>query len=210
MVRWSQLVLLVGVTALLAAGCGKEAGDSTSSAQGVRPTPAPTRPPKGPVWKPSANPKEARFVDLVGPKPATWIEHPSTSRMRVANYTVPGRDGNEAAHIVVFYFGPDQGGSINDNILRWQAQFRPGADGRPLSPRIERFEADGMPVTLVEFAGDWMKMGADWYTPDQLFLAAIVESSSGNVFIRFAGQTATVEANREPFVEMVRGLRKES
>ncbi len=72
----------------------------------------------------------------------------------------------------------------------------------------ETFEVDGMPVTVVELAGSWMKMGAAWYTPDQLFLSAIVESPVGNIFIRFAGETATVEANRDDFRRMIDGLRK--
>ena len=126
--------------------------------------------------------------------------------MRAANYTVPGRDGNEAAHIVVFYFGPDQGGSIDANIDRWQSQFEPDENMDLVEPQISRFEANGMPVTLVELAGSWMKMGMTWYTADQLFIMAIVESPSGNVFIRFAGQTATVEDARPQFVKMVRSL----
>jgi len=143
---------------------------------------------------------------MVGEKPATWIEHPPQGRMRAANYTVPGRDGNEAAHIVVFYFGQGQGGSIDANIDRWQSQFEPDENNDLVEPQISRFEAGGMAVTLVELAGSWMKMGSTWYTPDQLFITAIVESPRGNVFIRFAGQTATVEGARPQFVKMVRSL----
>ena len=124
--------------------------------------------------------------------------------MRAANYTVPGRDGNEAAHIVVF---GSIGGSIDDNIDRWQSQFEPDKNMDLVEPQISRFEAGGMPVTLVELAGSWKKMGATWFTPDQLFMMAIVESPRGNLFIRFAGQTATVEGARPEFVKMVRSLR---
>ncbi len=123
--------------------------------------------------------------------------------MRAANYTVPGRDGNEAAHIVVFH---SIGGSIDLNIDRWQSQFEPDENMDLVEPQISRFEANGMPVTLVELAGSWRKMGMTWYTADQLFITAIVESPGGNVFIRFAGQTATVEGARPQFVKMVRSL----
>ena len=172
------------------------------------PTTAPaTMPPARSAWRPSDDPKIATFLGLVADKPATWIEHPPQGSMRLANYTVPGRDGTEAAHIVVFYFGATQGGSIDANIDRWQMQFEPDANNDLVEPIIERFEADSMPVTLVELAGSWRKMGATWYTPDQLFLTAIVETSRGNLFIRFAGQTATVDANRAAFMKMIRGLR---
>jgi hypothetical protein len=166
------------------------------------------RPPAGPQWKPSDDPKQARFLDFVAPKPATWIEHPPSGLGRVANYTVPGPSGGEAAHVVVSYFGATQGGDVEANIERWQYQFRPHADGTPQEPIVEEFETDGMPVTLVELAGDWMKMGQTWYTPDQLFLAAIVQTPEGKVFIRFTGEAATVEANREPFMQMLHDLHR--
>ncbi len=156
-----------------------------------------------PSWQPS-EPKIARFAGMVGDKPATWIEHPPQGSMRAANYTVPGRDGNEAAHIVVF---GSIGGSIDANIDRWQSQFEPDENRDMVEPQISRFKVGDMQVTLVELAGSWKKMGATWFTPDQLFIMAIVESPRGNVFIRFAGQTATVEGARPEFVKMIRSLR---
>ncbi len=123
--------------------------------------------------------------------------------MRAANYTVPGRDGNEAAHIVVF---GSIGGSIDHNIDRWQSQFEPDENMDLVEPQISRFKTGGMAVTLVELAGSWKKMGTQWFTPDQLFIMAIVETPDGNVFIRFAGQTATVEGARPAFIKMVRSL----
>lgn len=170
---------------------------------------APATESQPPGWSPSADAREARFLGLVAPKPPTWIEHPPTSSMRLTQFTVPGREGQDAAHVVVFYFGPGSGGGIEENIARWEAQFRPEADGTPQQAVIERFEADGMPVTLVELVGDWMRMGARWYTPDQLFLAAIVQAPRGNLFIRFAGDHATVEANRGDFLTMIEGLRRQ-
>ena len=223
-----ELLVSVVVAGLMAGGCEKRpsnsvvapaatAADPPATAPATPPatqpvagpareTPPPTR--KRAQWEPSDDPKLAKFLDLEAPKPATWAEHPPQSRMRVTTFTVPGRDGHDAAHIVVFHFGPDQGGTVEQNIDRWQTQFKPDENGDPLEPIVERFEADGMPITFVEFAGDWMKMGTRWFTPDQLFLAAIVESPQGYVFIRFAGNATTVDANRDTFVQMIRGLRR--
>ncbi len=157
-------------------------------------------------WQPPDDPGTTRFLGLVAEKPASWIEHPPRGPMRLANITVPGRAGSEAAHIVVFYFGADQGGTIDANIDRWQTQFQPDENNDLVEPVIERFEVNTMPVTLVELAGSWRKMGATWYTADQLFLMAIVETPRGKLFIRFAGQAATVEANRADFVKMLESL----
>ena len=190
---------------VLAVGCEQDP---------VASTPDPPATVAGPRAAPASNssgdPKTARFLGLTAPKPATWMEQTPASQMRAATYTVPGPEDHEAAEIVVFYFGPGQGGPVQANIERWQSQFKPAPDGTPAEPRVERFDVDGMPVTFVEVTGEWRGMGADSYTPDQLFLAAIVEAPAGNVYIRFVGETATVEAGRGDFVTMVRGLRKES
>lgn len=177
-----------------------------ASQTAAQPDSRPARPP----WQPSDDPRTAKFLGLAAPKPARWIEHPPQSPLPVTTFAVPGRDGNEAAHIVVFDFPPGLGGSIDENIDRWQMQFEPDAEGNPVEPLIARFEVDGMPVTLVEFAGNWKKMGASWYTPDQLFLSAIVGAPRGVVVIRFAGAAATVEANRADFMRMIDGLRRDS
>lgn len=206
------LALLIALVPVSLACCGEvepaepvPAGARSAAPQ--QPTTVPSPRPARPEWKPSDDPKLAKFMGYVAPKPAIWIEHPPSSGLgRVANYTVPGRDGNEAAHINVFFFGPDQGGDVDSNIDRWQSQFRPDPDGALQEPIVERLEVDGMPVTLVELAGDWMKMGQTWYTSDQLFVAAIAEAPEGKIFIRFAGQTATVEANRPAFIRMIEGL----
>ena len=203
---------LACLVVLVLAGCDRSPAESASApAPTPAPAPAPAPPstrPAIPVWKRSDDPKLAKFLGLAAPKPAIWIEHPPRGRMRVTTYTVPGRGGHEAAHIVVFYFGEGLGGPAEQNIARWQTQFEPDADGNLIEPIVETFEVDGMPVTVVELAGSWMKMGAAWYTPDQLFLSVIVESPVGNIFIRFAGETATVEANRDDFRRMIDGLRK--
>ena len=185
------------VLAVLLTGCNQN------------PVPQETASPSPPPPKVD-DPKTASFLGLTAPKPVTWIEHPPTGSMRAANYTVPGRDGNEAAHIVVFYFGPTQGGTIEDNLSRWRSQFQLDENGDLAEPKIDRFDVDSMAVTLVELAGAWQEMGTASFTPDQVFLMAIVEAPVGRVFIRFAGQTATVESNREDFMTMIRGLRRAS
>jgi hypothetical protein len=207
------IALITVLSALSLAHCGE--GGSAEPVAGPpaptmpgSPTTAPAQRPTNPDWKPSDDPKLAKFMGLQAPKPATWIEHPPSGLGRIANYTVPGRDGNEAAHVVVYYFGQGQGGDVESNIERWQYQFRAEPDGTPQEPIVEQIEVGGMAITIVELAGAWMKMGQSWYTEDQLFIAAIVQVAEGSVFIRFTGQTATVEANRAAFTRMIDGLRR--
>ncbi|MHC4219698.1 MAG: hypothetical protein ACYSU7_14750 [Planctomycetota bacterium] len=212
------IALITVLSALSLVHCGEGGSAERADGPAAAGPPAPTMPgqtttapaqrPSPPDWKPSDDPRLAKFMGLEAPKPATWIEHPPSGLGRKANYTVPGRDGNEAAHVVVYYFGQGQGGDIESNIERWQYQFRTAPDATPQEPIVEKIEVSGMPVTIVELAGAWMKMGQSWYTEDQLFIAAIVQVPEGSVFIRFSGQTATVEANRAAFSQMIDGLRR--
>lgn len=200
--QFSRHYALIVLTAVLN-GCSKSTAPEETASSTPPPTTQATPPPK------VDDPKTARFLGLTAPKSVMWIEHPPSSTMRAANYTVPGRNGNEAAHVVVFYFGPTQGGTIEDNISRWRSQFQLDDNGDLLEPKIERFDVDSMAVTLVELVGEWQEMGSASFKPDQIYIMAIVEAPVGKVFIRFTGQTATIEANRKDFLAMIRGLRRE-
>ena len=183
-----------------------------SAATQVQPTP-PTqpsdapKPPPVPKWNPPADTKSVTFLGLTAPKPATWIEHPPQSSMHTTMLTVPGSDGADAANIVVFFFGPGQGGTNEANIKRWADQFK-SADGKAVEPKTQSLESDGMPITLVELEGQYMGMGAASSTPNQKMLSAIVDAPAGKVFIRFVGQNTTVDANREAYLNMLKNLQR--
>lgn len=156
------------------------------------------------------DPTVAAFLGLEAPKPASWQWQPPRNAMITTNYTVPAPadvENARAAHLNVYFFGEGMGGPIQDNVDRWKNQFR-SADGYEVEPIVDEFEIDSMPVTFVELEGEWMQMGASWYTPNQLFLAAIIDAPAGRIFIRFAGDQKTIEHNRDSFMEMVHGLRR--
>lgn len=161
------------------------------------------------VAQPPADPTIARFVGLTAPKPPYWLEQPPKTSMRAANYVVPGSFGADAADVIVFFFGAGQGGTVEQNIARWQGQFR-SDDGGLVEPEITRFQtAVGMPITVAQFTGSYMRMGAPAPTPDQTLVAAVVEAPVGSVFIQLVGPTITVLRNRMDFVNMLEGIRSE-
>ena len=179
----------------------------------VQPSPPPStlpaEPPTLPMRTPQtppADPKVAAFAGLTAPKPATWIWRPAQQIggiQRLAEYGVPGRDGSDQASIVIF----QAGGSLDANIERWKMQFR-GTGGAPVEPIISKLESDGMPITLVEFLGDYKSMGSPNFVPGQQFLCAVIEAPAGQIFVRFTGPAATVELNRADFMNMIRHLKK--
>ncbi|MHC5024814.1 MAG: hypothetical protein ACYTGG_13075 [Planctomycetota bacterium] len=191
-----------GETASTAPATDPEASNATEDSR----TPQTSTDARPPVSGPGDDPTVARFHGLVGPKPGTWIWHPPQNRMRTANWTIPGRDGSDMAELVVFAFPAGDGGTREQNIQRWASRFR-APDGAAVEPVTRELEVAGLPVTLVELIGDHMKMGAAWFTPDQMLLGGIVERSEGMVFIRLTGPTATVEAHRAAFERLILGLR---
>lgn len=150
----------------------------------------------------------ASFLGLRAPKPASWEKRPPQNQMVHTNYLVPGADGGNDAYITLFFFGAGMGGPIQDNIDRWQGQFR-GEGGAPPEPDVSEFEVDGMDVTFVELAGAYQGMGDPAPTPNQRFLAAIIEAPAGRLFVRFVGDEPTIEHHREAYMNMITGLRKQ-
>lgn len=216
MTRHVPLVTALLTTAMLFVGCVQDepdesaASETTSAPNAQQPAAdsAPASQQPGQTEQPEqteGDPTVAQFLGLKAPKPATWQWRPPSNNMITTNYTVPGIDDSKAAHVNVYFFGEGQGGPIEDNVERWKNQFR-SDDGYEVEPQVETFEVNDMPVTFVELEGEWRQMGTAWYTPEQLFLAAIVDAPVGRIFIRFGGDAATVEHNREPFMAMINGL----
>jgi hypothetical protein len=130
--------------------------------------------------------------------------------MRAAQY---GVEGDDKAELSVFYFGADQGGSVDANITRWLGQLTQpdGSDTMKKAKRGER-KVGSLTVSLVEaqggFAGGMTMPGAPPPTPisDALLLGAIAEGPQGSVFFKLVGPRETVERARTAFDAMIGSL----
>jgi hypothetical protein len=153
----------------------------------------------------STDPAVATFAGLTAPKPRTWQWRAPSNAMRVAEYSVPGVEGADQAQMVVFQFAG--GGTVDQNIARWKTQFR-SSDGSEIDPKVQEVQAEELKVTLVEIAGEYRGMGKAEFTPDQLFLSGIIDTGGNPVFVQLVGPARTVEANRESFMTLLRGLKR--
>ena len=156
----------------------------------------------------SAQGEDARSVDLVAvraPGPAGWVATPPASTMRVAQF-----DAGAQAEVIVFYFGPHKGGSVQANIARWKTQFS-APDGSAVEPSVRSFEVNGMAVTEAEFHGSYARgvgTGPKGVAkPDQTLRAAIVAGPRGKLFVQLFGDSDGVAAQRANFDTFVRGMR---
>jgi hypothetical protein len=119
--------------------------------------------------------------------------------MRVATYAIEGAKGAGAGECAVFYFGPGQGGRVDDNIQRWVRQFKESP-----TPRREKRTVAGVSVTWVDIEGTYLNPGGGMMQsrgerPDYRLLGAIVEAPGGNVFFKLTGPRATATAAEAAF-----------
>jgi hypothetical protein len=149
---------------------------------------------------------------LVWTRPSGWVEETPSSGMRKAQYRVPGEGGD--AECVVYYFGPGQGGSAEDNAARWVGQFHQ-PDGQPAKPALmQTTESNGVTVLRVEVAGTYSGggpgMGSGVEKPGQRLLGAIAQGPDANWFFKLTGPDATVRAQKAAFESLLSSLKKGS
>jgi len=143
--------------------------------------------------------------------PADWTVKPITSSMRAADFVLPGKPGAEA-ELVVFYFGKDGAGGVQDNVDRWVDQFQQ-ADGKSSrdAAKIEKTKFGGQEATFVSLNGRMvataMGPGPAVDKADQALLAAIVDSPSGPYYFKLVGAKATVDANAKAFRAMLESIK---
>jgi hypothetical protein len=134
--------------------------------------------------------------------PAGWTTGEGSS-MRVATYQVPGVKGAEGGECAVFYFGPGQGGGVDDNVQRWARQFKESP-----TPRRETRTVGGIAATLVDVEGTYLNPGGGMMQsrgekPDYRLLGAIVEAPQGNVFFKLTGPQATIADAKAAFDSLI-------
>lgn len=139
--------------------------------------------------------------------PAGWTSQPPESGMRLAQAEIPGAAG--PGQLTVFYFGPGGGGPVEANLQRWIDQIAP--EGRS-EPRRDSFAlANGLQVTWVEVAGTLMPstmgMGPTTEQPNSRVMAAVVEGPGGPWFFKATGPDATLTAQRDAFLGLLRSVR---
>lgn len=147
-------------------------------------------------------PPSGAAAELPFELPAGWQETQPSSQMRLKQATIPGPGGD--AELAVFFFGPGSGGGVEDNVQRWIGQMEPTAE-----PQRDSFESGDYRVTWVEVDGT-LKAGTMGgpaeAQPGSTLLGAVVEGPGGPWFFKATGPEATLEAERDAFLGMLRDL----
>jgi hypothetical protein len=127
-------------------------------------------------------------------------------------WTAPAPGDRAGGEVVINYFGPGQGGSVDANVERWKSQMQ-GPDGKPAAAAIAKRTARGIAMTTIDASGIYSGMGGPMApskpVPGYRLLGAIVEGPGGNVFVKFSGPAKTVAANRQKFDQLLASFDKE-
>jgi hypothetical protein len=151
---------------------------------------------------------EARGLTFKAPE--SWKSIPSRSPMRVAQLQVEPKKGDDFPALLVVYAFAGGAGSVDDNVKRWQSQFK-DADGNP--PKIESKTVKGknVDVTRVETAGHYTPGQFQGVAPEperdhaRLFGAIVVTERVG-YFLKMVGPDKTMDSIRPAFDELVSTL----
>jgi len=169
--------------------------------------PAPKKPAPAPPKPTAKAPQEVKLGTVSGKLPGDWETVPPTGEFRAAQYALPKAEGDGAQTLlIVFYFGKNGGGGVEDNVRRWYGMIRQpdGGDTAAVAKRglVER---EGLRITTVDIPGTYLERPfprSEQFTerPNYRMLAAIVEttkeSGDGPYFIRIVGPAKSVGAGK--------------
>ncbi len=130
-----------------------------------------------------------------------------------AAYDLDAAEGDkEGAKATLHHFG-SMAGSFDANLERWCGQFE-DAEGKKLDPKnvkVERFEANGVKVAMVELAGTYNQptfgMGKAEPKPGSKMIACYVEGPDGPWFARLVGPAKTVDKHKADFEKWVKSVK---
>jgi len=144
--------------------------------------------------------------------PAGWVEEERTSSMRVAQYRLPRTAGDtEDASLVLYYFGPGQGGSTTANIDRWIGQMKQEDGSAAKGSKDEQLVGNGLKVTMVDVSGTYVAetapgSGTFNNKPAYRLRAAVVETPNGSYFVKLVGPGKTVAQWNDSFQSYVKSF----
>ncbi len=142
-----------------------------------------------------------------------WEVEETASSMRAAQYRLPGNGSTDDAQLVIYYFGPNGAGPVEDNIDRWFGQFEQpdGRASRDAAVTAKRI-VHGLAVTTIDLPGTYVAetfpgSGERVNQPDYRLLGAIIETDAGPYYAKLVGPAQTVARWQAGYDAFIRSLR---
>ncbi len=151
---------------------------------------------------------------LVLHAPDKWVRKEPRSRIIEHEFAAEGKKGQDPARLTVM----GAGGSIEQNIDRWIAQFsQPDGKKSKDKAKLETKKVAGLEVRVLDISGTFKDMPAGPFAggksidrENYRMLSAIIVGGPtvGNYFIKFYGPSEVVKEHEKPFYKMIEGLEK--
>ncbi len=141
--------------------------------------------------------------------PTAWKSSEPSSRMRLAQFTVDPVEGDGYPGELIIYAFPGGAGSVDDNIKRWQNQFKDKSDNVPRAD-VKKVKGKNVEITRVETAGKYhpAQFGArpEPNRDDARLLGAIVVTDKVSYFLKMVGPDKTMTKIRPDFDALLASL----
>ncbi len=144
--------------------------------------------------------------------PAAWATG-AEKPMRLATYIInPAGGDTDSAECAVFYFGPEHGGGVDENLQRWAGQFEQPNGGNSMDKaEIETEKRDDLKITTIDLTGTYLVSGAMMQVTGKKdnyrLLGAIVEGPQGLVFFKMTGPQKTMESAEAGFETLLKSIK---
>lgn len=145
--------------------------------------------------------------------PEGWTVEKPTSEMRLAQYKLPQAAGDgEDALLVVYYFGPGQGGTPEANIERWINMVKqPDGSSSKDKAKTETLTVNGLRVSTVDVLGNYSGgMSMDSAPKDSKSVyrlrGAVIETPQGAYFVKLTGPEKTVGRWDQAYTDYIKSF----
>ena len=139
--------------------------------------------------------------------PKDWEKEQPSSSMRIAQFRLPGNDGD--GELIIF---SGIGGSIDANLNRWYGQFKSETENSVSESALRsNSQIKDMDVTFSYISGTYLKSsmgmgGAKEEMPNYALLAAIVATSDGLYYFKGTGPKSTMDSHKVKFETFIRSI----
>lgn len=143
------------------------------------------------------------YEAMLASLPEGWKRVEPSSSMRVAQVAITPVKGDTVGAELVFFHFPGSGGSAAANIKRWQGQYT-GPKGEPGEQvaktdtmMVGQLQVVTTDVSGTQLASAVMGVGSAIDLPNYRMIASVIETPSGNWFIKITGPQKTMSANED-------------
>jgi hypothetical protein len=149
--------------------------------------------------------------------PDSWQPQTPETGARAGQWLVPPRDTGaasdspaEGVEVVAFFFGPNVGGTVQENIDGWSASVTT-PDGHPATAAPAKRTVSGHAITEVLLTGTYAKSNPEpglppTPKPGYALIGVVIENPAGTIYWRATGPSSQVALLAPALDRMIDGL----